>query len=152
MRIAEAWWDGDALVVISPRFERLAVPIARIPALRGKRKADLEQFEVDSDGSFVYWPILDVHLGWDQLLQAVDPERALKAGQKDRDFNRRYGAAIRRMRENSGLRQSDISGLSSKQVGRIESGECRATHRAITSLAKAHGLSVVDYLNRVAVS
>jgi hypothetical protein len=151
-RIAEAWWDGDVLVVISPRFERLQISSSKIASLRGKERRDLDRFEVDEDGSYVYWPSLDVHLGWDQLAEAANPEAALKARQREHGFNQRYGATIRILREAQGLRQSDVPGLSSKQVGRIEKGDCRATHRALAQLAKAHGMTTLDYLNKLAVS
>ena len=97
--ITDAWWDGDHLVVISPRFERLRVPISMIPSLRGKPIAELCRFEIDEDGSYVFWPLLDVHLGWDQLAQSVNPLASLKVSQNEEDFNRRYGAAIRQLRE-----------------------------------------------------
>ena len=151
-RIAEAWWDGDDLVVISPHFERLQVPVSKIPSLRKTPRTELGRFEIDEDGSYIYWPSVDIHLGWNQLAQAANPEMALKARQKEAEFNRRYGVAIRTMREVRGLRQSDISGISSKQVGRIEKGDCRATHRALSVLAKAHGMSTLDYVNQLAAT
>ena len=56
----------------------------------------VRNFEIDPDGSFVHWPDIDVHLGWNQLLQAVDPGELRKALQRTEGFNERYGAAIRR--------------------------------------------------------
>ena len=149
-RILDAWCEGDALVVISPRFQRLRVPLALLRPLRGKPKKHVQAFEIDEDGAFIYWPGLDVHLGWEQFAQAVDPEAYLKARQKSTEFNARYGTAIRTVRQESDLRQSDIKGLAARQVGRIERGRCRATHTALSKLAQAHGLSTTDYLAKVA--
>jgi hypothetical protein len=95
------------------------------------------------------WPELDVHLGWNQFLQAVDPEELRKAQQRSVDFNERYGAAIRKIREESGILQSKAEGLTDWQVRRIEQGECRATSAAISALAKAHGLHANTYMARL---
>jgi hypothetical protein len=110
----------------------------------------LRNFEIDPDGSFIYWPDLDVHLGWDQFLQAVDPEELRKAQQRSEGFNKRYGAAIRKLRAEAGLAQSKVEGLTERQLRRIEQGECRATKGALTALAGAHGLEVNAYMERLA--
>lgn len=149
-RILDARIERGILHVISPSFKRLEVPIASIPKLSEAGEGDLEKFEIDVDGSYLYWPDLDVHLGWEQLRQIVDPEAAQKAQRKSREFNIRYGAAIRKVREASGLSLRSIAGLSDKQVRRIERGQCRSTSRALEKLAKAHGLETNDYMQRVA--
>jgi hypothetical protein len=148
--VLDAWWENDVFVVLSPTFKRLHVPIAKLPALRNKSKEDLRDFQIDKDGSYVFWPKLDVHLGWDQFTQAVDSEAYMKARQKSDDFNRRYGVAIRTLREKSGLNQSQIEGLTPRQVRRIELGECRATHAALAKLAHAHRITTPQYMSQIA--
>jgi ribosome-binding protein aMBF1 (putative translation factor) len=91
-----------------------------------------------------------VHLGWNQFLQAVDPAELRKAQQRSAGVNRRYGAAIRQLREAAGIRQSQVEGLTERQLRRIERGESRATTAAITALAKAHGLDPNSYMERLA--
>jgi hypothetical protein len=98
----------------------------------------------------VFWPDLDVHLGWEQFLQAADREELLRSKQRTEGYNRRYGAAIRRLRQKSNLSQSSIEGLEQRQVRRIEQGENRVTSKALASLAKAHGLEVSTYMEMVA--
>lgn len=149
-RIVDAWWEGDQFVILSATFERLAVPLARLGKFIGQDQKSLRQFEIDPDGSFVYWPHADVHFGWFQFLQLVDPAAVVSAQAKKRQFNVRYGAAIKRQRESRDLRQSDIPGLTPRQVGRIESGQCRATVSALRKLAAAHGLEMSDYLAALA--
>ncbi len=149
-RIIDAWWEDDRFVAISPGFERLHVPVSKLRPLSGHSKKRLANFEIDEEGAFVYWPDLDVHLGWDQLAQAVDQKVYLKAHQQSEAFNKHYGRAVRALREQKGLRQSDISGLTSRQVGRIERGQCRATHSALSKLAKAHGMSASEFMGKVA--
>jgi len=148
--IIDAYPAGDSFFVRGPKHRMLHVPVSSVPALRGKPRSVLRNFEIDPDGSFIYWPDLDVHLGWNQFLQAVDPEELRKARQRSKDFNKRYGAAIRKLREEAGLSQSKIEGLTERQLRRIEQGECRATNKAITALAKAHALEVNAYMERLA--
>lgn len=148
--ILDAWLEGGNLVVLSPAFERLRVPLARLPGLRGATRAQLGAFELDEYGDFLYWPSHDVHIGWCELLQVVDPKARLRAEQKSVDFNRRYGDAIRRLREASGLAQAAVRGLSERTVRRIEQGKTRATVRALTKLAEAHRLSANEYMQRLA--
>ncbi len=141
------------MVVVSPienRFIKLRVPLEKLSVLQGHRREKLENFEIDEDGAFIYWPDLDIHLGWEQLEQAVDERAYLKAKQQSEAFNKTYGIAIRELREKSELRQSDIKELTPRQVGRIERGECRATHNALSKFAKAHEISISDYMNKLA--
>lgn len=149
-RIWDARIEGDVLRVISPSFKRLEIAISSISSLSGASKTSIQNFNIDPDGSFIYWPELDVHLGWEQLVQIADPEAAQKAQRKSKAFNIRYGAAIRKVRQLEGLSASAIPGLSAKQVGRIERGECRSTSRALQKLADAHGVAIDKYMQRVA--
>jgi hypothetical protein len=111
---------------------------------------DAPTFSVDPDGSFIYWPDLDIHLGWNQFLQALDPAELRKAQQRSAGFNERYGAAIRKVRETTGILQSKVEGLTERQLRRIEQAGCRATTSAIAALAKAHGLDANTYMDIVA--
>jgi transcriptional regulator with XRE-family HTH domain len=104
--------------------------------------AALRNFRIDADGSFIHWPIPDVHLGWNRVLQAADPLELHKAQQRSADFNRRYGAAIRKYREEAGIPQAKVEGITERQLRRIEQGESRVTLNALRALAKAHGLDV----------
>src|SRR5262249_12495476 len=133
-----------------PRHQMLRVPIDHLPALRGQPRQVVQNFTIDPDGSFLYWPDIDVHLGWSQFLQAVDPSELHKAQQRSTDFNRKYGAAIRKVREEVGLRQSEIGGLTDRQLRRIELGQCKAMPNALKALAAAHRLDVNAYMKRLA--
>jgi hypothetical protein len=149
-RIFDAWWEDDVLVVLSPRFHRLHAPLKKLVPLKRASREDLDRFEIDEEGAYIYWPSLDVHLGWEQFLQATDEKAYLRARQQSGEFNRRYGAAIRALRERTGLLQTDIKGLTSRQIGRIERGECRATLSALTKLAQAHRTDLTSYLDELA--
>ena len=148
--IADAWVEGDKLVVLSPTFERLKVPVASIPKMGGESSQELRSFEIDENGEFIYWPSHDVHMGWPQFEQVVRPQARLRAQQASESFNRRYGKAIRGLREEAGIRQSDVVGLDARTVRRIEQGQTRATANALGKLAAAHGLELGQYLARLA--
>jgi Protein of unknown function (DUF2442) len=149
-RILDARVEDGTLHVVSPNFDRLEVPVAKIPDLRNAEHSRLEEFEIDEDGAFIYWPDLDVHLGWPQLQQIVDPNAALKASQKSTAFNQRYGKAVQKIREAAGLALGDVLGISDKQLRRIERGECRLTSNAIEALAKSHNMRPNEYMQKLA--
>jgi hypothetical protein len=128
----------------------LHVPTDKLSSLRGQPRDLLRNFRIDPDGSFIHWPDIDVHLGWNQFLQAVEPGELHKAQQRSADFNRRYGAAIRKLREEAGIPQAKVEGITERQLRRIEQGECRATMNSLRHLAKAHGLDVNAYMEKVA--
>lgn len=151
-RIFDARLEDDILHVVSADFRRLEVPIAKIESLARANEQSVKNFEVDEDGSYIYWPDLDVHLGWNQFQQVVDPIAFQKAKQKSREFNERYGAAIRKVREQKGIALSEISEISEKQLRRIERGECRLTLNAAKKLAEAHAVNPNEYLRVIAAA
>jgi len=148
--IVDAYLRGNILFVRGPQQRMLHVPIASLPALRNLAPEVLRDFRIDPDGSFIHWPVPDVHLGWNQFLQATDPLELHKAQQRSDDFNHRYGAAIRKLREKAGILQTKVEGLTERQLRRIEQGECRATTNALRHISKAHGLSMNEYMEKIA--
>jgi len=152
-RILDAWWEESTFVVVSPSgegFRKLRVPLGKLPVLAECSKEARYNFNIDEDGVFIYWPEEDIHLGWEQFEQAVDKQSCLKAKQQSDEFNRAYGAAIRKTRETHKLLQSNIKGLTPRQLRRIETGQCRATYNALCKLAQAHGMSISEYLGKLA--
>lgn len=147
--IVDAYMDDDRIVVRGPKYESLIVEIDKLPSLRPMSKDEVANFEVDPDGSFLYWPAHDIHLGWSQFLQASKPMDLLKAKQRQSTFNIRYGESIRRVRMAHGIKQTEVVGLTDRQISRIEHGS-RATHKALASLAAAHGLGLNAYLSELA--
>jgi hypothetical protein len=148
--IIDAHLVGDQLFVRGPKHRMLHVPLDAVSVLRGRSASVIRNFTIDPDGSFIYWPDVDVHLGWRQFLQVVDPAELRLAQQRSAGFNERYGGAIRRVREAEGILQSGVLGLTDRQLRRIEGGESRATTSAIAALAKAHGLDTGAYMDKLA--
>lgn len=149
--IMDVWWEGDTFVVKSATFQRIKVPAKQLPKkLQNASEAERKRLEIDEDGDQVYWPKFDIHMGWSQFQQAVDPQARLRAEQKSKDFNIAYGNAIRVLRERHGIKQQDVAGLDERTVRRIEHGQTRATANALANLAEAHGLSTSAYMNEIA--
>ena len=150
--IVDAWVENGNLVLLSQSFERLVVPLNKLSNLIGSDPHKLRTFEIDEDGRFLHWPHADVHLGFEQCLQLVDPGAALAAKQRSSEFNKRYGAAIRFVREGSGIKQADVAGVTERHLRRVEHGELPATRSTLTALADAHQMPLDDYLKELAAS
>jgi hypothetical protein len=148
--IVDAWIEESNLVVLAPGFERLHVPLAELQRHLGSEPESLAAFEVDEDGSYLYWPHADVHLGWTQLQSIVDPAMALAAQQRTQTFNRKYGAAIRALRVERGLTQGQIPGVADRHLRRVEHGQAAASSSVLRALAEAHAMSLADYLAELA--
>jgi transcriptional regulator with XRE-family HTH domain len=56
---------------------------------------------------------------------------------------------IAKLRTAKGLKQSEITGLSERQVRRIEKGE-GTTYESLRRLAAAHDMDTSDYLRKIA--
>ena len=129
--ILDAWWEEHTFVVVAPSlkgFKKIEIPLDSLRPLKNCPKKVRQNFEIDVDGLFIYWPDLDVHLGWEQFQLATDRGALLKARQQSDQFNKAYGSAIRALRRKYALRQTDIKGLTARHIGRIERGQCRAGH------------------------
>lgn len=146
--ILNAYALGDQLVVVLGDFRMAEFPGERIPGLGERLAPSLSEFEVDSSGSFLYWPSLDLHLGASQLLQAVDPMH-LADVEIRRYATSKISTALLTIREEADLRQSDIDGLSERQVRRLEKEESRFTGEAAKSYASALGCSLDEFLTRL---
>ena len=147
--IADATVADDRLFVISCTLERFEVPFEKIGALRCIPVSARGQFIVQQDGAYIHWPQADVHLDLDAIRVAINPTARKRAARVKARHDQLYGRAIARVRQKYGLKQSDIEGLSERQVRRIEKGE-GTTVRALERLARAHGKALQDYLAEVA--
>jgi hypothetical protein len=147
--IAEAIAIDDYLLVFSCAMEKLEIPFDSMNALKRIAVEDRGNFEVDIDGSYLYWEKADIHLDLDAFRCAVDPVWRQKAEALKLSHDQAFGQAIASLRKQYKLRQSDIVGLSARQVSRIENGEGTKLE-TIELLAKAHNLEINDYLEAIA--
>jgi len=148
--IVDAWIENQRLVILSPTFSRLEVALEKLTRFIGSNESQAAAFEIDEDGRFLYWPHCDVHLGWTQFEQIIDPAKIVTANEKTLKYNRKYGEAIRATRESAGLKQSDIRGITDRQLRRVEHGQQTASKATLEALAAAHSLSLADYVEQLA--
>lgn len=147
--IAAAYVVADRLIVISCALAVLEVPFHATAALRRIPKDKRTTFEISSEGSYIHWPKSDVHLDLEAFRIAIDPEYREQRKTEALKYHRQFGQAVAKVRKAYGLRQTDIRGLSARQVRRIEQGD-RPTSRAIEALAESYGLSSKQYLDAIA--
>jgi transcriptional regulator with XRE-family HTH domain len=147
--IADASVVADRLFLVTCALDRYEITFGQVPALKAIPEAERARFEVDEDGSHLHWPGPDIHIDIDAIRSALDPIARAESEAAKATRNRRYGAAIAKLRTASGLTQSDIEGLSERHVRRIEKGE-GASAEALRRFAVAHKLSLNDYLRDIA--
>jgi hypothetical protein len=114
---------GDTLLVVTCTGERLEMPFEGMPALRRIPPEERGSLVVSPDGSYIHWPASDIHLDVDAIRARLDPAWAEQAMVRKLQHDQKYGAALRALRENAGLTQDQIPGLSERQVRRLERGE-----------------------------
>ena len=146
--IIGAYLLGNSLIAFLGDLTIREFPTPQVPSLCSFSRDELLKFEVDVDGSFLHWPAHDVHLGPSQLLQAVDPAQ-LADIEIDRYRTENTAAALKHMREGRGLTQSDIQGLSERQVSRLENGRSRLTADAAEKWALSFDMELPSFLREL---
>jgi hypothetical protein len=140
-------WD-ETLTLVTGDLQFRSFPLNRVPRIAGLSSEEQGRFDVDVDGSHLYWPSGDIHLGVSQILQHADPmylaDIAIERNRQDHT-----GAALRRLREEHCLRQADITGLSERQVRRIEDGISRLRVETAEKFATAFGMDLGVLLDQV---
>ena len=149
--IAKAGVSEDRLFLLSCGLDPYEVAFDNMPSLKRIPVSQRANFIVDEDGSYIHWPGPDVHIDLDAVRATIDPEARARAEVFKALHNSRHGAAIAKLRLASGLKQSEIEGLSERQVRRIERGE-GTTYEALSRLASAHHMDVNEYLRKIAAN
>ncbi len=147
--IADATIQEDILFVRTCSLETVEIPLRALKALKDAAREAVLEFEISTEGAYIYWPALDVHMNMETIRVARDPALKEEYKRERLDNDRQTGLAIKALRKKAGLRQSDIPGVSARQVRRIESGEARARIETLEHFARAHELSLNDYLNEI---
>ena len=141
-------WD-ESLNIVTGDFTVRSFPLKQVPLVSALSAAEQESFEIDEDGSYLCWPDRGIHLGVSQILQEADPmylaDVAIERNRQDHT-----GAALRAVREEKGLRQSDIRGLSERQVRRLEEGISRLRLEAAEKFAAAFKMELASLLDDIA--
>jgi hypothetical protein len=148
--VASAAVEDGTLVVWSCEPRRFEVPVSEIPALAGMTAAALAKFELSASGSRIRWPDADVDINLDTIREHADPEVRRQHEARARQEAARYAKAIRSFREERGLKQSDVAGLTDRQLRRLEEGDTVPQIETLRKLASAHGMTIHDYLRELA--
>lgn len=134
----------DLWVVLGDMTIR-SFPVPQVTFLSALSDEDLQKLEVQSSGSYLHWPTQDLRVGASQLLQAVDP-MFLADVAIERYAVEKMSLALRLLREERGLTQSQIHGISDRHVRRLENEEVRLTSDAAHRYSEAFGLRMDEFL------
>jgi transcriptional regulator with XRE-family HTH domain len=148
--IASASISGGKLVVWTCEPQRLEAPVDAIPSLARMNPSSLSRFVVSESGSRIHWPDEDVDLTAESIRAFADPEVRRQQQAARRAEAALYAKAIRSLREQHGLRQSDIPELTERQVRRLEEGDTMPRVATLQKLARAHSMDVDAYVAALA--
>ena len=148
--ISDAAVFGNKLYVLDCALKRYEIAFEAIAALSKIPKKERDNFIIAEEGSHISWTKYDIDLNLDSIRVVVDPAALVKSQVMKLAHDKRFGGAVARLRKESGLLQNQIFGLTDRQVRRIEAGE-HVTLKSLELLAKAHKMSLNQYLNAVAV-
>jgi DNA-binding transcriptional regulator YiaG len=143
--IADAFISNNELVIRSCSFELFRVPVKSIKALKGLKSKDYNNFEIDEDGSYVYWKSVDKHIDLDVIKAAADPSYSKKLKTEGLKKSKQFGNALKLLRKEVGLNQNDFQGISSKTIARYENGEASPTHKSLELIAKGMNMKFDDF-------
>jgi hypothetical protein len=148
--IASASVEDGKLIVWSCEPKRYEVLVSELPVLARLNEVELLGFEVSTSGSRIHWPDGDIDINLDTIREHADPQVRKQHEIERRKEAARYGGAIRKLREERALKQSDVPGLSERQVRRLEDGDTVPHAGTLKKLAAAHGMSVEGYMKELA--
>lgn len=148
--VADATIQDELILVRTCSLETIEINVEELKPLREATREELTDYEVALDGAHIHWPELDVHIDLETIRVARNPQLRDEFRKQRLEERRQLGAAIRKLREEAGLRQKDIDGISPRQVRRIEKGEGKPRTDTLRHFAQAHDSSLNAYLNDLA--
>lgn len=153
-RIAAAWVEGNSLFVKSCSLKSYSIEFSKLKSLSLIKSPDREKFQIDQFGRHLYWPDYDIHVdAIDAIRYHTDKKYKKLRDLQDIARNSNYGAAIANLREKHSLTQKDIeelTGLTDRQLRRVEREGHPITIDVAEKLSVAHGMKLNDYLRSVA--
>lgn len=149
--IAAAAVFGNKLFVLNCAFDKFEVSFDDIPVLKKIKNRERGNYVIDEAGSFISWEDADIHIDIDSLRYVTDEKWRTKYDAENLISKKNFGKAIATLRKEHGLSQSDIPNLTDRQMRRIEAGDARPSVATLGLIAKAHGLNLHEYLQKIAV-
>jgi hypothetical protein len=147
--IAIASASNDSLFVMGCDLTTWEVPFNSLGSLSKISAKERGNFELDEDGSYLYFPGGDIHLDLEDLKAAVDPQFKEQLLIAKLESGKSFGKAIATVRKAHQLNQNEIDGLSDRHLRRIENEGQQPTLDALKKLAASHQLNLEDYLTQI---
>ena len=130
----------DALILYRGDLERIVVPFNWFTVGPASRKPNFAKLAIVDGGQTVR--LGDYEAAVDAILYEFDPQYRGRAKKRLAERDDSLGGALRRLRLQKGLRQSDFASVGAKVIARIERGEVRKPHqKTMVSIAKRLGVS-----------
>ncbi|PKB58954.1 MAG: hypothetical protein BZY83_04175 [SAR202 cluster bacterium Casp-Chloro-G2] len=132
---------NDSVILYRGNLEPITLPLSWFEAGPNSPQPDPDDFEIIDFGQTVR--LGEFEAGADAILYEFDPSYRRRDKERRLDSDDSFGGALRRLRLQKGLKQSDFSpSLSAKEVGRIERGEVKTVHqKTLDSLALHLGVA-----------
>jgi hypothetical protein len=147
--IAIASTSVNSLVVMGCDLITWDIPFESLPSLAKVSESEKANFEIDVDGSYLYWEAADLHVDLEDLKAAVDPEFKEQLLMEKLEYGKSFGRAISTVRKAHKLTQKEIEGLSDRHLRRIEKEGQQPTLDSLKKLSASHGLDFENYLAQV---
>jgi hypothetical protein len=132
----------DAVILYRGNLEPLVIPLRWFRTPDGARP-DASDLAVTDFGQTVR--LGDCEAATDAILYEFDDGYRRRAKRRQLETDRSLGGALRRLRLQKGLRQSDFPGLTAKEIARIERGEVKKPQqRTLAAIAKRIGVAAKE--------
>ena len=147
--IARANVVDNKLLLLSCALQSFEISFANLPPLQKIPKTQRDNFCISDSGSYIHWQANDIHLDIESIRYFTDEDFRKKCDLEKVTHDKQFGLAIATMRKAHHLGQEDISGMSDRQLRRIENEGARPSVATLATLAKAHKMQVNHYLNEL---
>jgi DNA-binding Xre family transcriptional regulator len=136
----------ETLTLVRGDLRRLSVPVSIFNSSGMGEKPDPFHLSFADCGNTVQ--LGDYEVAADAILYEADPDYRRRLLAKKRAEDKTFGACLRRLRMQRGLRQSDFGDVSAKTITRIERGETEAPHgRTLATIAARLGVEPNEILS-----
>jgi DNA-binding XRE family transcriptional regulator len=138
---------NQTLTLVRGDLRRLSVPVSIFRPSGTGEKADAFRLAFMDGGNTVR--LGDYEAAADAILYEADPDYRSGLLAKRRAEDKTFGACLRRLRLQRGLRQADFGDVAAKTIARIERGETDAPHgqtlRAIAARLQVEPDEILSY-------
>ncbi len=132
----------QTVTLIRGNLESIVVPFSVFHPSGNEIKPDYSKFSIEDYGQTLKFGEYEASV--DSILYEFDPiyrrEKRKELIKKDRSF----GACLRRLRLQKGIRQTDFKDIGEKELGRIEKGEVKPRKTTLEKISKILGVSLEE--------